>query len=257
MVFTSTDIGAWVGSYLWPLARIGAMLSVAPILGAQTVPARVRIGLAILLTLVVAPLASTPRLDPLSLAGLLVTAQQVVIGLAMGFALMLVFAAFIVGGQIFAMQMGLGFAALVDPQRGVQVPVISQFYVLMTTLVFLALDGHLVLVQVLAESFRLLPVGTAGLGAEGLWALVTWGREMFGAAVRIALPAITALMLVNLTFGVMMRAAPQLNIFAVGFPISMTAGFLVMLWMLPSIPLRLEELAAAAFALLRGPLWGG
>ncbi len=258
LAVSSAELGAWVGGYLWPLARIGAMLSIAPILGAQAVPARVRVGLALLLTLVIAPLAPTPAdLDPVSLAGLWVTVQQVIIGLAMGFALLLVFAAFIVGGQIFAMQMGLGFAALVDPQRGVQVPVISQFYVLVTTLVFLALDGHLVVVEVLAESFRLLPVGTAGLGGAGLWALVTWGQEMFSGAVRIALPAIATLMLVNLAFGVMMRAAPQLNIFAVGFPITMTVGFLIMLWMLPAVPARLQALAESAFALLRGPLLGG
>jgi flagellar biosynthetic protein FliR len=242
---------------MWPFFRIAALVGVAPIFGARTVPMRIRLGLAVILTLVIAPLLpAAPAIDPLGPAGIMITVHQVLIGIAMGFALLMVFDAFIVGGQVFAMQMGLGFASLVDPQRGVQVPMVSQFYVLTATLVFLSLNGHLILIEVLAESFRTMPVAPSGLTSVGLWTLVGWGKQMFAGGVLIALPAIATLMIVNLGFGVMTRAAPQLNIFAVGFPISMTVGFAVMLVMLPTVVPQLEGLVDSVFLLLRQVLDG-
>jgi flagellar biosynthetic protein FliR len=252
MNFTSAQISAAIGSYLWPFFRIAAVIAVAPIFGARTVPVRIRLGLALVLTLIVAPvLPPAPALDPISPLGLLVTVQQILIGSAMGFAILLVFSAFVLGGQVFAMQMGLGFASMVDPQRGVQVPMVSQFYVLFATLVFLSLNGHLILIQVVADSFRSMPVAPTGLTTIGLWTLVGWGKQMFAGAVLIALPAIATLMIVNLAFGVMTRAAPQLNIFAVGFPISMTVGFVVMMIMLPTAVPQLEHLVDNVFAMVR------
>ncbi len=258
MHFSDVELISLLESYLWPFFRIAALVGIAPILGARMVPLRVRLGLALVLTVVIVPtLPATPLIDPLSATGLLVTVNQLIIGVAMGFALLLVFSAFVVGGQVFAMQMGLGFAAMVDPQRGVQVPMISQFYVLVATLVFLALNGHLVLIETLAESFRILPISEQGLPINGLRTLVAWGGQMFAAAVVIALPAIATLMIVNLAFGVMMRAAPQLNIFAVGFPISMTVGFIVMLTMLPAVTPQLTGLVEDIFLTVRRMLLGG
>ena len=258
MTITSAEISGWVGSYLWPFFRIGALVGVAPIFGAHTVPVRARIGLALALTLLVVPLLPpAPAIDALIGLGALVAFHQVAIGAAMGFALLLVFGAFVLGGEIFAMQMGLGFASLLDPQRGVPVPVVSQFYVLLATLVFLALDGHLVLLEVLVDSFRTIPVGPRGLSPAGMHTLVNWAGHMFSGAVLIALPAITTLLVVNIAFGVMTRAAPQLNIFAVGFPVIMTAGFIAMWLTLPSVVAQLQSLAAAMFELLRGLLAGG
>ena len=257
MHFTSAQISAAIGSYLWPFFRIAAVIAVAPIFGARTVPVRVRLGLALVLTMVVAPvLPPAPALDPLSAQGLLVTIQQVLIGSAMGFAILLVFSAFVLGGQVFAMQMGLGFASMVDPQRGVQVPMVSQFYVLFATLVFLSLNGHLILIQVVADSFRSMPVAPTGLTTVGIWTLVGWGKQMFAGAVLIALPAIATLMIVNLAFGVMTRAAPQLNIFAVGFPISMTVGFVVMMVMLPTAVPQLQHLVTSVFGMIQQVLGG-
>ncbi len=258
MTITSAEISGWVGSYLWPFFRIGALVGVAPIFGAHTVPVRVRIGLALALTLLVVPLLPpAPAIDALTGVGALVAFHQVAIGAAMGFALLLLFGAFVLGGEIFAMQMGLGFASLLDPQRGVQVPVVSQFYVLLATLVFLALDGHLVLLEVLVDSFRTIPVGPRGLAAASMYTLVGWAGHMFSGAVLIALPAITTLLVVNIAFGVMTRAAPQLNIFAVGFPVIMTAGFIAMWLTLPSVAAQLQTLAAAMFEFLRGLPAGG
>ena len=248
MELTVPELQAWVGGYLWPLFRVAALLSVAPVLGGQLVPMRVKVGLALLVTLVIAPLIPpTPVVDPLSLAGVLVTLQQVFIGVAVGFALRVAFSALELGGQIIAMQMGLGFATLVDPQNGVQVPLVSAFYNLIGTLIFLALDGHLILLKIIAESFHALPISAEGLIAGDLWGIANWGGQLFTGALLIALPIIAALLVVNLAFGIMSRAAPQLNLFAVGFPITLILGFVIILLSLPTLVPQLSRLLQNGF----------
>lgn len=258
MNFTSAEITAWIGTYLWPFFRIGAALAAVPVIGARFIPVRVRLLLALSLTLVIAPvIPSMPAVDPLSPDGMLVTLQQVLIGAAMGFALQLIFSAFAHAGQLIAMQMGLGFASLVDPQNGVQVPVLSQFYVVITSLIFLALDGHLVVIEVLADSFYTMPISATGIAAAGLWELSNSASRMFAGALQIALPAMTALLLVNLAFGVMARAAPQLNIFSIGFPLSLILGFVALLLTIPSLIPQSSELFNEGFELMRHLAAGG
>lgn len=258
MKFTSAEILSWIGSYMWPLFRIGAFIGTAPIVGSAVVPIRIRLGLALLVTLVVAPLLpAAPAVDPLGLDALLITLQQLLIGVAMGLILRLAFNALELAGQTIGQLMGLGFAAMIDPNSGVQVPVLSQFYVVMTMLLFLAFDGHLIMIEVLADSFRTLPISTHGFGPDAMHAVVEWGTQMFAGAVMVALPAIAALLLVNITFGVMTRAAPQLNLFAVGFPVTLLLGLLVLLMSLPDLPSQLSRLSDAAFDLMRQLVAGG
>ena len=251
MLLSGADITAWVGSFLWPLIRIAALLSVAPVFGSRILPRRIRLLLALVLTWAVLPLLpSAPAVEPLSSSGLVITAQQVLIGLTMGFMLRLVFGALEIGGEMIAMQMGLGFANLVDPQNGGSMPLLSHFYDLIGTLVFLGLNGHLVLIETLIESFRTLPVTNNGLPPDAIWHLVSWASQMFAGAVLIALPAIASLLVVNLAFGIMTRAAPQLNIFAVGFPISLLLGMLIVIYSLPSLLPQFQQLLDAAFQTL-------
>jgi flagellar biosynthetic protein FliR len=258
MNFTSAELTAWIGSFLWPLFRVGAMVGAAPILGARVVPMRMRLGLALVITLVIVPLLpAAPAVEPLSGAGLVITFNQLVIGLALGFSLRLVFSAIEIAGQIIGQLMGLGFASMIDPENGVQVPVVSQFYSICAMLMFLALNGHLLLIQMVADSFRTLPVSTSGIPLVGLRAVADWGGQMFAGAVLVALPAICALLLVNLAFGVMMRSAPQLNIFAVGFPITLLIGMLIMLVTLPSLPDQLGTMFDQVFGLMRYLIGGG
>ncbi len=243
-----------LAAYLWPFVRIAALITVAPIWGTRVIPMRVRIGLALALTVVVVPLLdSTDYPEPFSAHGVLITAQQVLVGLMMGFMVRLVFSALETGGQLIGMTMGLGFAQMNDPANGVTVPVVSQFYTLLATLIFLALNGHLLLVDVLVESFRILPVDHL-LGSDGLWSLVLWGGWVFKGAVLIALPVVTALLLVNLSFGVMMRAAPQLNVFAIGFPITLLLGFAFMLAALPVFLPQFNDLLERSFAAMAAML---
>lgn len=228
----SAVIGGWLGSFLWPFFRIGAFLLAAPVVGTQLVPARVRILLASLLAAAIAPqLAINVQIDALSSAAFVLIAQQLLIGLAMGFVLQVLFQLFVVAGQIMAMQMGLGFASMVDPSNGVSVPVVSQFHLMLITLLFLAMNGHLVMIEVLVESFYMLPVGNGFMTNNALWELAGWASWMFASALLMALPAIASLLIINCSMGVVTRAAPQLNIFAVGFPSMLIIG-LGILWVM-------------------------
>lgn len=257
VTISSSQIIELMAAYMWPFFRIAALVTVAPIWGTRIIPMRVRIGLALALTVVVVPLLDArPAVEPMSLAGLLVTGNQLLIGFMMGFMLRMVFSALETGGQMIGMTMGLGFAQMNDPANGVTVPVVSQFYTLLATLIFLALNGHLVLIDVLVESFRTMPVAAAMPGTGGLWTLLEWAGWIFRGAVLIALPTVAALLLVNVSFGVMMRAAPQLNVFSIGFPITLTLGFIFMLVSLPVFLPRFQGLLDGAFATLSGMLGG-
>ncbi len=222
------ELSRLLATYAWPFLRIGAFLMVMPLIGGSFVPAKFRLLLAVVLTAVLAPVVPTmPNLDVLSVAGLVMVAQEIAIGVAMGFLVQLVFDGVVLSGQVIGMSMGLGFAVFLDRARGVNIPVLGQLFLLLGMLVFLSLNGHLALVQLLAESFHTLPVAQAGLTQAMLESLLIWTGQMFVYAMKIALPAITAILIVNLSFGVMSRAAPTLNLFAVGFPVAMLLGFAV------------------------------
>jgi flagellar biosynthetic protein FliR len=225
-------ISQWIGQHFWPLFRLASFMMVIPFVGTQLVPARVRLGLALLITVLVVPMIPpVPQVDPFSADAVVITLQQILIGVGMGFALTALFQLFVVAGQMIAMQMGLGFASMVDPANGVNVPVLAQIYSITITLLYLAMNGHLVAFDVFIESFHTLPIGLEGLGQAGLWSLAHRISWMFAAAMLLALPAVTAVFIVNISFGVMTRAAPQMNIFALGFPIGLIFG-LFAIWVL-------------------------
>lgn len=251
MVFALDALPPLVLAFLWPLTRIGAMLMVAPVLGSRAVPARVRVGIAVLVTVVVFPTLGVDQVPQSSISNsFLITAQEFVLGLATGFLVRLVFAVFEVAGTVVATQMGLGFAALSDPQNGGQIPVLSQYFAVVVTLFFLALDGHLLLLRLLMLSFQEVPVGALSLNGDGIWQLLVWAANIFSGAVLVALPAITSLTVVNLAFGVMTRVAPQMNLFAVGFPITLLLGLLVVLFGLPTLFPHFEKLLSGAVEVL-------
>ena len=211
-----------LATYIWPFVRIGAFVMVMPVIGSSFVPARVRLLLAVVLTAVIAPvIPSTATTEVLSAAGLVTVIQEIAIGATMGFLVQLVFDAIALGGQVIGMSMGLGFAVFLDRARGVNMPVLGQLFLMLGMLVFLTMDGHLALISLLAESFTSLPISVRGLDATMLGDVLLFTGQMFVFALRIALPAITAILVVNLAFGVMSRAAPTLNLFAIGFPVTM------------------------------------
>jgi len=225
---STPEITAWVGRYMWPMFRIAGFVLAAPFFGANFVPRRIKMLFAFVLTILIAPvLPPVPRMDPLAAEHFLLILNQVLIGVAMGFVLQVLMQLFVVAGQVISMKMGLGFAMMNDPANGVSVAVLSQFYLMMLTLLFIASNGHLVVIEVVVESFYTIPVNVHGLTVEDLRLIPLWGSWMFAGAVLMSLPAIVALTVVNMAFGVMSRAAPQMNMFALGFPITLVFGLFV------------------------------
>jgi len=214
---------------MWPFIRISAFFMAVPIIGTKIIPARVRLALAFSLSMLITPLLSNlPDVELMSVAGAMVVINQVIIGLAMGFVMQIAMQIFTLTGQLIAMKMGLGFASMNDPSSGVSVTIISQYYLILSTLLFLSVNGHLVLIDYIADSFRYIPISSSGLSADKFWFVASLGSWMFGSALVISLPLLTALLIVNLAFGVMSRSAPQMNVFAVGFPITLVFGMLLM-----------------------------
>lgn len=234
LTVTSAQLIAWLTAFVWPMFRIAALIASAPVLGNPGFPRSAKMALIVAITLVVAPvLEPMPEVDPGSAAGFLILSQQIVIGLAMGLAMRVVFVAVEMAGSLIGLQMGLGFATFFDPVNSAQVPVVAQFLGVLFSLIFLALNGHLFMIEALAESFRLFPISAQPVSALGWKIVVDWGGEIFRTGLLLALPMIAALLIANISIGVMTRAAPQLNIFAVGFPITLAAGFMVLFVTLP------------------------
>jgi flagellar biosynthetic protein FliR len=251
MTFSYNELLQLIGLYFWPFVRIGAMLSVLPLFGASSVTPQTRIILTLFITLIVAPnLTLPPPVDPFTWQGVLFLVQQILIGLVMGTVFLIVFEAFTMAGHMVATGMGLAFAQMVDPATGVNSPVVSQYFTIIASLLFLAMNGHLLVIQVVVDSFEYLPVGTQFLNQESLRLLVEFGSYIFSAGVLISLPAVTALLLINVSFGVVTRAAPALNIFAVGFPVTLLAGLVMLSLMTPLILPHLQELISRAVDLI-------
>ena len=241
---------AFVGSLLWPMMRIGAMLMAMPVFGTRLMPTRIKIITTFVLAVTVLPLLpEMPKVEAFSLHGLFISFQQVLIGVSLGFTLQLVFGAMMIAGEAIAMSMGLGFASMDDPTNGVSVPVVSQLFVIMTTLIFLALGGHLMLIQLLVSSFESMPIAPSGIERDSFWAIVSWGSQMFIGAVWVAIPALISMLVITLSMGVMTRAAPQLNIFSVGFPVTMFMGFIILMLVMPSFLPRINQMMLEAMQL--------
>ena len=252
LTINEAEIMYLLGLWSWPFLRIAGMVMAAPIIGTRAVPGRTRIILSLALCAAIVPHAPPPPAVVIfSPTGLLIAAQQLLIGAAIGLVIRLVFVVVELAGQIIAQQMGLGFASLVDPQTGLQVPVLSQFYIILTTLMFFSLEGHLVLISTLVDSFKIMPIGSTGIGREGLELIVDWSRTLFSGALAIALPIVVALLVVNLSFGVMARSAPQLNVFAVGFPVMILFGVFMIFLTLDTLEIHLRANFDAAFMVVR------
>lgn len=242
ITFTSEQIANWYGAIFWPLVRILALFSVAPLFSHRALPLRIRVGLGLGIALVLLPALPTPPItDALSGAGLALLAQNILIGVMLGFAVRLVFAALELTGELIGLQMGLSFAGFFNPASGQTQNAVGNFMSLLALLMFIAIDGHLMLVHALAESFRLFPLagGDGGLPMS-FEALARSGAGIFSTALQLALPFLAVTLLTNILLGVMARIAPQLNIFAVGFPLTILVGLITLMLMLPYIetPLR-------------------
>ena len=239
---------------LWPMIRISAFLLSAPFFSLRVVTVRIRVLLAVLLTWMIYPLSAWPSIDPISAIGLREVFAQVFVGILMGTILQVVNGALVVGGQAISASMGLSMANMVDPNMG-NVPVISQFLVICSTLIFLALGGHVFVLSLVMESFRLLPIGEL-INIQPLIALfIEWSAMIFLGALLLGLPVMVSLLFINIGLGVITRAAPALNIFAVGFPAMILAGLVLLSMSMTSIGYRIQWLWQQAFDTLGQALW--
>jgi flagellar biosynthetic protein FliR len=247
VTLNAADLSLWVNRMWWPALRISGFVLTAPTTGEAVVPGRVKTVLILALAFLLAPLVEVPpSLSIFSAPGVVTAVLELLLGVAIGMVVQMTFEALVFAGQSISLTMGLGFATLVDPQRGAQVPVIGQMFMIFGTLTYLSINGHLMLLGALAQSFHTLPIGAANVDQGFLTAVVVWGAHVFDTGLLIALPALIALVIVNLALGVVTRAAPQLNIFGIGFTITLLCGFLVLIVGLGGIMSGISNLIASA-----------
>jgi flagellar biosynthetic protein FliR len=246
----AADIVERFYTLLWPMIRISALMLTAPILSQHAFNLRLRILLALVLVWMVYPLHRWPTIDPTSAQGLIEVFNQVMIGAMMGLTLQVVVAAVVLAGQNVATAMGLSMANMLDPNMG-NVPVISQFFTILSTLIFVGFGGHAMLLGLVADSFHALPIGQSLLNQETYGRILRWSSMMFLGSLLMALPVMVSLLFINVGMGVVTRAAPSLNIFAVGFPAMTLGGFLILIISLQSIGGRIEWLWIQGFQVLR------
>lgn len=225
--FSEAQIAAWLSPILWPFLRVLAVFSVSPVFSMRAIPVRARIGLAFFIALCAqGVLHDQPQIPFNGPDALGAVAQQVLIGLAIGFAVRLVFASVELAGEVIGLQMGLNFASFFDPSSNAQVSAVARFFGHIATLFFIVINGHLMVLMAVVESFERFPVDSHFFAAVGQMRLYELGTSLFSSALWIALPMIALLLFVNLTLGIISRVAPQMNIYAVGFPVTLTVGLL-------------------------------
>lgn len=226
---SSVQIDAWIAAFIFPLIRILGFIATAPLWSTAGTPRRTRLMLGIAIAVAVAPsLPPLPAVQPASLAGLWIMAQQMLVGIGMGFAAKIVFTAFEMAGEFIGTQMGLGFATFYDPLSSAQTPVVAEFVSLLALLLFLSLNGHLLYLATLVQSFSAIPIGATPMGSGSWLNLAELGSKIFSAGLLLSLPVMAALMITNVALAVLTRAAPQLNLFALGFPLTLLGGFLAL-----------------------------
>jgi flagellar biosynthesis protein FliR len=240
---------------IWPMLRLSAFLAFTSIFSIRAVNMRIRVLLGFSMAFFVSQQIEIPRIDPITADGLMEIARQILIGLTMGLVFQVASATLVVAGQSVSGSMGLSMANMMDPNMG-NVPVLSQLFNIMGTLIFLGMGGHLIVFGLVIESFKLLPIGQPFFSQDMLGKMINWSAMMFLGALLIALPVMMTLLFINVGLGFVARAAPSLNIFTVGFPALILTGFVVMMISMGNNVARIEWVWTHAFMTLRAYLGG-
>jgi flagellar biosynthetic protein FliR len=226
---TSQELLNLVATFIWPFSRILGFFSTAPLLSQNSFPVTTRIGLAIVMTILLMPgIPLMMTVDPLSMDGLLILINQFLIGISIGFVMRVIFSAIEMAGELIAVSMGLGFATFYNPQTQAQTIVISQFLSLLALAVFLSTNLHLVMLESFFDSFKTIPIDQISLAPIAFRDLAYWGSNIFSIGLQLSLPIVTTLLIANIALGILTKAAPQLNLFGIGFPITIGIGFLML-----------------------------
>ena len=250
ITFTEAQIVAWLSPMMWPFLRVLALFSSAPVLSSKSFPARARIGLALLVAWAAqSSLAGQPQVLINSPAAAGAAMQQVLVGLSIGFAVRVVFAAVELAGELIGLQMGLNFASFFDPTSNAQSGAVASMYNQMSAWMFIVLNGHLMVIAAVIASFRAFPMGSNFVVNINQMRLHLLGAELFSLALWVALPVIAVLMLVNVTMGIVSRISPQMNIFAIGFPITLIVGLLGVAFSLPLLDTPMTSMLEQVIAM--------
>jgi flagellar biosynthesis protein FliR len=243
-----------LNSFFWPFVRLLALFSTAPIIYDPSVPARVKIALAAACALLIAPTLAMPASTetPFSGEGLILLLQQILIGAGMGIGMRLIFAAVELAGDAIGLQMGLSFATFMDPQNADDAPIVGSFLGIIASLILLSINGHLLIIAALIDSFNTIPISAHMDVAPTLMRLVALGGEIFRIGLHLSLPVLSTMLVLNLALGVLSRTAPQLNVFAIGFPVTLLLGMLLLGLSLPYMGAAMERLLQQSIVTIAG-----
>ncbi|WP_447927603.1 MULTISPECIES: flagellar biosynthetic protein FliR [unclassified Vreelandella] len=250
---TFTQLQAWLVAFFWPFVRITGFMAIAPLWGHSSIPNQVKVGLAALVSIVIAPvLPPMPEVAIFSWASLGIMIEQLLVGLAMGLVMHIIFAVVQASGEFIGLQMGLAFASFFDPSSGTNIMVLSRILYMITLLMFLALNAHLMVLETLIMSFQTLPVGLGGLNPNAFELLARYAGTIFASGMLLALPLVASLLIISLSLGILNRSAPQLTVFNIGFPTSLTVGLVLLMVLMTDIGRFLQPLFSQGINFMQG-----
>ncbi len=249
---TFAQLHGWLVAFLWPFCRVTGLMLTSPIWGHSSMPRQVKIALAASLTVVMAPvLPPMPEVPLFSWAGLGIVVEQLLVGAAMGLVMRVTLVVVQATGEFIGLKMGLAFATFFDPASGTNMMVLSRILYMVTLLMFLAFNGHLMVLELLATSFQTLPIGLGRYDPAAFEMLARYGGTIFSSGMLLALPIVAALMIVSLALGILNRSAPQLTVFSIGFPASLTMGVVLLMVLMTDLDRFLERLFGQGLAFLQ------
>lgn len=252
---TYAQLHGWLVAFLWPFARITALMLSAPLWGHSSFPRQAKLGLAGAVAVVIAPaLPPMPEVPLVSWAGFGILVEQLVIGAAIGLTVRVMLSVVQASGDFIGLQMGLAFATFFDPSSGTNMVVLSRLLYMITLLIFLAFNGHLMVLQVLITSFETLPIGIGRFDPAGFVMLARYGGTIYTAGLLLALPLVASLLIINLSLGILNRSAPQLTVFNIGFPTSLTVGLVLLMVLMTDLASFLERHFSRGLAFLQNLL---
>ncbi|WP_404472484.1 flagellar biosynthetic protein FliR [Vreelandella venusta] len=240
---TFAQLHGWLVAFFWPFARITAFMAASPLWGHSSIPNQAKVGIAALVAVVIAPVLPTmPSVPIMSWAGVGIMVEQILIGLAIGLVMHIIFAVVQAAGEFIGLQMGLAFASFFDLSSGTNIMVLSRILYMITLLMFLAFNGHLMVLETLVMSFQTLPVGIGTLNPNAFELLARYAGTIFASGMLLALPLVSSLLIISLSLGILNRSAPQLTVFNIGFPASLTVGLILLMVLMTDIGRFLQRL---------------
>jgi flagellar biosynthesis protein FliR len=245
------NIQGLFATYILIMTRLTGAFILSPVVGTKLIPVRIKLTLTLLCTYIASLSVPVVSGDLWGASLILLLSKEFVLGALFGLIFNLVFTVFTIAGEIIGMQSGLSMAQMNDPVSNTSLPIISQIFLMFLGVLFISMDGLQLIIQVVIQSFDIFKIDEM-IPLRGMAKEVTLlGSWVFSSALRIALPAVVSLLTVNFTFAIMTRAAPQMNIFSIGFPFTMVCGLGVTGMMIPIIASHFQANMFESFTFLK------